>query len=80
MGYGEALDATAEDLVMLLPVLKPMFGDAGFLLDAPTPSRWYLRLSPDAQLPEFASPEAAIGEDLFDHLPAGDTGRAGARC
>ncbi|MCC4589292.1 phosphoglycerate mutase [Xanthomonas sp. NCPPB 1067] len=75
MGYGEALGATAEDLAMLLPILKPMFGDAGFLLDAPTPSRWYLRLSPDAKLPEFVPPEVAIGDDLFDHLPAGDLGR-----
>ncbi|WP_349810991.1 phosphoglycerate mutase [Xanthomonas dyei] len=75
MGYGEALGATAEDLAVLLPILKPMFGDAGFLLDAPTPSRWYLRLSPDAKLPEFAPPDVAIGDDLFEHLPAGDSGR-----
>ncbi|MFC0154387.1 phosphoglycerate mutase [Xanthomonas dyei] len=75
MGYGEALGATAEDLAVLLPILKPMFGDAGFVLDAPTPSRWYLRLSPDAKLPEFAPPDVAIGDDLFEHLPAGDSGR-----
>ncbi|KFA28616.1 phosphoglycerate mutase [Xanthomonas vasicola] len=75
MGYGEALGPTAEDLAVLLPILKPMFGDAGFLLDAPTPSRWYLRLSPDAKLPEFAPPDVAIGDDLFEHLPAGDSGR-----
>lgn len=35
MGYGEALGPTADDLAVLLPILKPMFGDAGFLLDAP---------------------------------------------
>ncbi|KAB7768182.1 hypothetical protein [Xanthomonas maliensis] len=75
MGYGEALGPTAEDVAVLLPSLKPMFGDAGFLLDAPTPARWYLRLSPDARLPDFDPPEAVIGEDLFDHLPAGDLGR-----
>ncbi|WP_115553646.1 phosphoglycerate mutase [Xanthomonas arboricola] len=75
MGYGEALGATAEDLAVLLPILKPMFGDAGFVLDAPTPSRWYLRLSPDAKLPDFAPPDVAIGDDLFEHLPAGDSGR-----
>ncbi len=54
---------------------SPMFGDAGFLLDAPTPSRWYLRLSPDAKLPDFAPPDVAIGDDLFEHLPAGESGR-----
>lgn len=75
MGYGEALGPTAEDLAVLLPILKPMFGDAGFLLDAPTPARWYLRLSPDAKLPEFAPPDLAIGDDLFEHLPAGEIGR-----
>ncbi|MBB4132247.1 phosphoglycerate mutase [Xanthomonas sp. 3075] len=75
MGYGEALGLTAEDVAMLLPILKPMFGDAGFLLDAPTPSRWYLRLSPDTALPDFAPPDLAIGDDLFEHLPAGDLGR-----
>lgn len=75
MGYGEALGPTAEDLAVLLPILKPVFGDAGFLLDAPTPSRWYLRLSPGATLPNFASPDVAIGDDLFEHLPTGDSGR-----
>ncbi|RBJ96936.1 hypothetical protein BRO05_14140, partial [Xanthomonas oryzae pv. oryzae] len=62
-------------MAVLLPILKPMFGDAGFLLDAPTPSRWYLRLSPDAKLPDFAPPDVAIGDDLFEHLPAGESGR-----
>ncbi|MCC4609863.1 phosphoglycerate mutase [Xanthomonas campestris] len=75
MGYGEALGPTAEDVAVLLPLLKPMFGDAGFLLDAPTPSRWYLRLSPDATLPDFVPPDVAIGDDLFEHLPAGAAGR-----
>jgi len=75
MAYGEALALEAEDLAALLPDLRPLFADAGFVLDAPEPSRWYLRLSPEAQLPEFAEPEAALGEDLFSHLPEGEAGR-----
>ena len=33
----------------LLRPLRPLFGDAGFPIDAPTPSRWYLRLPREAQ-------------------------------
>ena len=47
--------------------LCPLFGDAGFTLDAAHPSRWYLRLPREARLPGFASPEAALGEDVFEH-------------
>ncbi|HYG08161.1 MAG TPA: phosphoglycerate mutase [Stenotrophomonas sp.] len=75
MAYGEALGLEAEDAAALLPDLRPLFADAGFVLDAPDPARWYLRLSPEAQLPEFAAPEAALGEDLFAHLPQGEAGR-----
>lgn len=75
MAYGEALGVGDEDVAALLPALKPMFGDAGFLLDAPVPSRWYLRLSPEAKLPAFAEPAEVLGDDLFDHLPEGDLGR-----
>jgi hypothetical protein len=59
----------------LLPALRPLFGDAGFSLDAPHPSRWYLRVPRDSRLPEFATPEEVLGEDLFAHLPQGDLGR-----
>lgn len=75
MGYGEALSPEATDAAALLPALKPIFGDAGFLLDAPEPSRWYLRLSPEAQLPDFVPPSRVLGDDLFDHLPPGEAGR-----
>ena len=53
----------------MLPALRPLFGDAGFTLDAPTPSRWYLRLPREAKLPAFASPEDALGDDVFEHIP-----------
>ena len=75
LAHGESLGLSAEDAANLLPVLKPLFGDAGMLLDAPNPARWYLRLPLDAQLPEFASVDDVLGDDLFAHLPHGDAGR-----
>ncbi|SEL05571.1 hypothetical protein SAMN05428989_1327 [Pseudoxanthomonas sp. GM95] len=75
LAHGPALGLTQVDVEALLPALKPLFGDAGFLLDAPEPSRWYLRLAGDAPLPEFAAPEDVVGDDLFGHLPQGDAGR-----
>ena len=59
----------------LARALRPLFGDAGFPLEAPTPSRWYLRCPPDAQLPQFAAPETVLGGDLMRHLPSGDNER-----
>jgi len=75
LSHGEALALTAEDAAQLLPALRPLFGDAGFALDAPRPSRWYLRLSRESKLPSFAPPDQVLGDDLFAHLPEGDLGR-----
>ncbi|MGX5731245.1 phosphoglycerate mutase [Pseudoxanthomonas beigongshangi] len=75
LAYGEALGLDGEDVAQLLPALKPLFGDAGLLLDAPQPTRWYLRLPPDARLPLFAPIGDVLGDDLFAHLPEGDDGR-----
>lgn len=75
MAYGEALALTDEDARQLLPALQPLFGDFGCTIDAPHPSRWYLRLPRETRLPGFAEPEAALGDDLADHLPEGDAGR-----
>ena len=75
LAHGEALAVTEEDARQLLPALQPLFGDYGCPIDAPHPSRWYLRLASDARLPEFAEPEAALGDDLAGHLPAGEAGR-----
>ena len=55
--------------------LRPLFGDSGMPIDAPRPARWYLRLMREAKLPSMASPEEALGADLFDHLPEGQEGR-----
>lgn len=73
--HGDALGLSREDVANFLPALKPLFGDAGFVLDAPQPSRWYLRLPREAKLPVFAAPDEVLGEDLFEHLPEGDLGR-----
>lgn len=80
LGIGEALRLGQADVDAFLPALRPLFGDAGFLLDAPHPHRWYLQLPRAARLPTFASPGDALGADLFDHLPgAGDDASPGAR-
>ncbi|HEY0660584.1 MAG TPA: phosphoglycerate mutase [Lysobacter sp.] len=75
LAHGDALSLTAEDRDALLPPLRPLFGDVGFLIDAPTPSRWYVRLPREARLPVFSSPSDALGADLFEHLPDGSEGR-----
>ena len=67
LGIGDALGIEQADVDAFLPALRPLFGDAGFVLDAPAPSRWYLRLPREAKLPAFASPEDALGDDVFEH-------------
>lgn len=69
------LGLDAQETEALLRALKPMFGDEGFLISAGTPSRWYLMLPRDACLPDFTPPQAALGDDLFAHLPQGEAGR-----
>jgi hypothetical protein len=75
LAHGDALGLTAADCQALLQPLRPLFGDAGFPLDAPVPSRWYLRLPREAKLPTFTGPDEALGADLFEHLPEGPEGR-----
>jgi hypothetical protein len=69
------LGLTAEECASLLQPLKPLFGDAGFPIDAPVPQRWYLRCPSGTPLPHFAAPDAVLGDDLGLHLPAGQEGR-----
>jgi len=66
---------TDADREALLPALRPLFGDAGLPLDAPTPAHWYLRLSPETKTPVFADPSEALGEDVFEHMAAGADGK-----
>ena len=75
LACGDALALTAEEAAEFLRALRPLFGDAGFPIDAPRPGHWYLRLPREAKLPAFADPAAALGEDVFEHLPEGDAGR-----
>jgi len=75
LAYGQALALTREEVDQLLRPLRPLFGDAGFPIDAPTTSRWYLRLPREARLPAFNGPDDALGADLFEHLPEGPEGR-----
>jgi hypothetical protein len=69
LACGDGLPMDAADVDALLPALRPLFGDAGFPIDAPVPSRWYLHLPREARLPRFVPPEDALGADLFDTLP-----------
>ena len=73
---GEGLQPTQADCDALLPALRPLFGDAGFQLDAPVPSRWYLRLPQGSKLPAFADPSDALGADVFEFLPGDADGDA----
>lgn len=75
LAHGDALPLTQEDCTELLRPLRPLFGDAGVPIDAPTPSRWYLRLARESRLPSFTAPDEALGADLFEHLPDGPEGR-----
>lgn len=69
------LGLSQDEADALLKPLRPLFGDTGFPISAPAPERWYLQLPRDAKLPDFAEPEQALGDDLYDHLPHGDAGR-----
>jgi len=75
LGTGESLGLDADDTAAFLPALKPLFGDAGFQLEAPHLARWYLRLPKEAKLPAFASPGIALGDDVFEHAPEGPEAR-----
>lgn len=69
------LDLSIEECEALLKPLKPLFGDEGCPISAPTASRWYLCMPADVRLPAFQPPRAVIGDDLLAHLPEGDTGK-----
>lgn len=72
MATGTMLPLDADDAAAFLPDLRPLFDDADFVLDAPHPRRWYLRLPFGTPLPAFAPPDEALGADAFEHQPQGD--------
>ncbi len=69
------LGLTVEETSELAKALMPLFGDAGFEFDARLPNRWYLRAQVDSSLPDCASPDEAMGDDLKLHLPQGGAGK-----
>lgn len=69
LACGDMLKPTQDDVDALLPALRPLFGDVGLVLDAPAPSRWYVRLPQGSPIPSFPDPADVVGADLFDHLP-----------
>jgi hypothetical protein len=71
-GWGRGLKIAAADVEAFVPALRPVFDDAGFVLDAPTHGRWYLRLPRDTWVPAFTDPADALGADVFDYLPGTD--------
>ncbi|MEP6940171.1 MAG: phosphoglycerate mutase, partial [Rudaea sp.] len=68
-----AMSLSDDDVATLTRSLSPIFGDAGFLLEASRPDRWYLRCAREARLPAFSSPDDALGDDLARHLPQGES-------
>jgi len=75
MGHGDTLGMTEADVDALLPDLQAMFAEAGFALDAPSPTRWYLRLPGGTRCPAFPDPSEALGTDLAEHEEGGAEAR-----
>ena len=75
LSHGDALLLEPAEAGEFLDALRPLFSDGGMEIDAPVPTRWYVRLPAGTALPPMAPVEDALGEDLFDNLPAGPEGR-----
>jgi hypothetical protein len=69
------LQLSMEEANTLADALRPLFDELGMQLLVSTADRWHLQLQAGTPLPRFAAPEQALGEDLIQHLPAGDEGR-----
>ncbi|PNS08085.1 phosphoglycerate mutase [Solilutibacter silvestris] len=68
LGWGEGLQLSEEEAHAFSAALRPLFGDAGFALEATSPDHWYLRMEPGTPLPEFRDPAEALGTDLGDDI------------
>lgn len=66
------LDLSSVEVEAFGRVLKPLFGDAGFLLETTRPERWYVQCPREAKLPRFSAPEDALGDDLARHQIEGE--------
>lgn len=69
------MQLSMDEALALAKPLKPVFGDAGMILEVSSPDHWHVRLPAEAPLTTFATPEQALGEDLYEHLPEGADGR-----
>jgi hypothetical protein len=74
MAWGN-LELDDEQARQFLTALRPIFEDAGLDVSATAPDRWFLRMPPATTFPVFSDPMQALGADLFEHLPPGETGR-----
>lgn len=68
LGWGEGLQVSPEESAAFVAALRPLFGEAGFELDAASPDRWYLRMAPGTPVPDFRDPAEALGTDLGDDI------------
>ncbi|TBR39545.1 MULTISPECIES: phosphoglycerate mutase [Dyella] len=68
------LGLTMDDALALAEALYPTFAEVGMALEVTSPDRWHVRVDAD-DVPAFAAPEQALGEDLYMHLPQGPQGR-----
>lgn len=75
LSHGDALLLEPDEVATFLDALRPLLADSGMQIDAPVPTRWYLRVPAGCLLPPMAPVEEALGEDLFEHLPPGPEGR-----
>lgn len=69
------LPLSMDEAQALAEPLHAVFAEEGMQLDVSSPQRWHLRLAAAHAAPEFAAPEAALGEDLYEHLPQGEQAR-----
>lgn len=74
LSHGVALAVEPAHVAPLLADLQEVFTGHGMVLSAPDPARWYLKVPREMALPELVDVDRVLGDDLFDHLPAGAAG------
>ena len=67
----EQLAVSPAQARQLVDEFNGLFGEDGFVLHAPTPQRWYLRVP---QPPNFSASavDDVVGQDIDPHLPRGE--------
>lgn len=75
LAHGPALALEPAEAEAFAAELAPVFAAHGLAFSAPEPSRWYLRLPGELEPPPLVDVDEVLGDDLFDHLPAGGAGR-----